>query len=658
MQLTDLLPYTVNLKLLYVEDDSIARELTTDLLKELFHTVVVAVDGRDGVEKYHKHQIDLILTDITMPHMDGFEMIEEIRKTEEHMPPVMMLSAYTNPEYFIRAIESGMDAYILKPFNMEKFLSSLHKVVSKLKILDEARESINLLKQYQVVVDSSSIVSKTDVNGFITYVNDAFCDISGYEREELIGKNHNIIRHPAEPSELFEDMWDTIKGEKRTWCGVIKNLKKDGSSYYVKATISPILDKDGNVIEYIALRDDISDIMNQQREFDNSFALLQEPVIIYMKLEDFSTVEDFYNTEMVHLIQEKVKIFLENEMLAAGVLYGKLYPLRYGEYAVAFEKSVLPFEMSHFIRQLKIFHEKIKNQIVIVKDLQYQISLLMSVAYKHNNILESARIGIKKLHYMKQDFIISNNFAHFEKLNAQKNLETIATIKNAIQNGGIVSHFQPIIENKTQKITRYESLVRLVNESGDILFPGEFLDIARKGKYYYQITQIVLQNSFKALENNDINIAINLSLKDIYSNSIRKTINALLKEYAEYADRITFELLEDANVKNFKTIVHFIDQIKEMGVKIAIDDFGSGYSNYERLLSYRPDILKIDGSLIKNLDKNKYSRSIVKTIVSFAKDQNILTTAEFVENEKIFNIVKELGIDYSQGYLFGKSQAL
>lgn len=119
-----------------------------------------------------------------------------------------------------------------------------------------------------------------------------------------------------------------------------------------------------------------------------------------------------------------------------------------------------------------------------------------------------------------------------------------------------------------------------------------------------------------------------------------------------------FELLEDENVKNFNIIKEFIINIKKMGVKIAIDDFGAGYSNFERLLDYQPDILKIDGSLIKNIDKDKSAHLTVKTIVSLSKELGIKTTAEFVENEAIYNIVTELGIDYSQGYHFGKPEPL
>ncbi len=656
-KMQDVTRYTKNLTLLYVEDDLTSQRLTVELLKELFKKVIVANDGLEGLKQYKNNHIDLILTDQTMPRMNGFEMMEKIREEDPDIP-ILMLSAYTNAESFVKAIEAGVDAYIIKPIVYEKIFSAFSKITSKLQTLKQARDSINLLKQYQMIVDNNSIVSKANLQGRITYVNKSFCQISGYTKEELLGQPHNIIRHQDEPSRRFRELWHTIKHEKKKWSGILKNRKKDGSTYYVKASISPIFDQKGEILEFIALRNDITDIMNQKRVFENDIANLQKPVVVYMQLDDFSVIEDFYDTNMVYLIQKKVKDFLEDQAQKSNIMFGKIYQLRYGEFAIAFDKETLPFCIQVYIEKLKSFHQQIKDQIVVIKELQYQISLLISTAYDNEHILESARIGIKKLHEKKKDFIIANNLALDEKLNAQKNLQIIASIKQAIAHKKIISYFQPIIENSTKKISRYESLVRLIDDNDKVLSPFEFLEVAKKGKYYHQITQIVLENSFKILKTKDIDIAINISLKDLQSSRIRNTILYLLDKHRPYEGQITLELLEDEDIANFQTVLSFINKIKEIGVKIAIDDFGSGYSNYERLQSYKPDILKIDGSLIKNIDKNNYALSIVKTIVSFAKDQNIKTTAEFVENETIYKIVKDLGIDYSQGYYFAKPHPL
>ena len=286
------------------------------------------------------------------------------------------------------------------------------------------------------------------------------------------------------------------------------------------------------------------------------------------------------------------------------------------------------------------------------------MSVIISLDYKGNQVLESAKLGIKELLKTKHDFIISNNFASIKKEKAEKNMETILMIRKAIDDHRIVSYFQPIVNNKTEKTEKYESLVRIIDENGTILSPFFFLDVAKKGRYYSQITNIVLEKSFEALKSVNSDISINISALDIEKKSTRDHIFNLLKENEENASRVVFELLEDENVKDFQTIKLFINEIKKFGVKIAIDDFGAGYSNFERLLEYQPDILKIDGCLIKDITTNNYSLSVVKTIIAFAKEQNIQTIAEFVENREIYDLLKEIGIDFSQGYYFGKPEPL
>jgi EAL domain-containing protein (putative c-di-GMP-specific phosphodiesterase class I) len=155
-----------------------------------------------------------------------------------------------------------------------------------------------------------------------------------------------------------------------------------------------------------------------------------------------------------------------------------------------------------------------------------------------------------------------------------------------------------------------------------------------------------------------VSVSINLSALDIEQKSTRENILELLEEHKDFAHLIVFELLEDESVKEFKIIRQFITDVKKYGVRIAIDDFGAGYSNYERLLDYQPDILKIDGCLIRDIETSSYSLSVVKSIVTFAKEQNLQTIAEYIENEAIYNIVKDLGVDFSQGYYFDKPEPI
>ena len=138
--------------------------------------------------------------------------------------------------------------------------------------MGENNKIIQELKEYKKIINEASIVSKANLNGYITYVNDKFCEISGYSREELINKNHNIVRSQNMSKENFEDLWATIKN-KKTWHGIIENRAKDGHAYFVKATIIPILDENNEIIEYISLREDISELKQRQlNELNSSVA--------------------------------------------------------------------------------------------------------------------------------------------------------------------------------------------------------------------------------------------------------------------------------------------------------------------------------------------------------------------------------------------------
>jgi len=145
------------------------------------------------------------------------------------------------------------------------------------KIKNDIMNNIALLNEYKNAVDRSSIVSKTNKKGIITYVNERFCSISGYKAEELIGKAHNIVRHPDMPKSAFKDMWSTIM-RKEAWSGIVKNVKKDGSSYTVEATINPILNHEGEIEEFIAIRNDITEVIELHEELEKT----QEDLIFRM----------------------------------------------------------------------------------------------------------------------------------------------------------------------------------------------------------------------------------------------------------------------------------------------------------------------------------------------------------------------------------------
>ena len=217
-----------DLRLLYVEDDDSTLQALTRVLSKQFKEVITASDGAEGLDLYRKYLPDMVLTDLTMQKMTGLEMSAAIKEIDKDAI-IIALSAQNNTDMLLKAIEIGLSGYILKPVKLDTLLDRLISYGMPKIESNKAANALSLLKQYQSAVDASSIVSKTDAKGMITFVNDRFCEICGYAREELIGKPHNIVRHPSVDKKVFEDLWATIR-YGRVWRGIIRNKKKNGDS--------------------------------------------------------------------------------------------------------------------------------------------------------------------------------------------------------------------------------------------------------------------------------------------------------------------------------------------------------------------------------------------------------------------------------------------
>lgn len=633
---------TKKLKLLYVEDNLDARESTLDILGEFFEDIIVAVDGEDGLEKFKNNKVDLIITDINMPKLNGLDMLKKIRLISDDIVS-LVFSAYNEADFFVESIKIGVNGYLLKPINFDQYLAVLDIAVQRIK----AKKIENLLVQYRDVTDSSSIMSIIDTDETITYVNDAFCEISEYSKDELVGTKEKTFD---------DEIWENIKIKKQIWKGIVKNYSKSGNTYYLDTTIKPIVDTDGNVIEYIVLRHNVTAIMNPFNQLNDFIESASSPMVVLVKIASYDVIEDFYGQKITQEIVDTFanKLFC---LMPDNLIFRKMFVLRNGEYAFAKEMVGCKQTVDEIVEGLLVLIDRVNDSHIDIGELDYNISVIISLSYG-GEIFDNARYGIRKLLQTKQNFIIANDLAKKEHIKAEKNIEVLKMVKKAIENSKIISYFQPIIDNKSKNIVKYESLVRLIDEDDKVIAPYFFLETSKQGKYYTQITSIVLDNSFEALKKIDVDISINMSVIDIEEKDIYDKFFNLLETYKDCAHRVVVELLEDEEVKDFELIKSFISDIKKLGVRIAIDDFGSGYSNFGRLLEYQPDILKIDASLIKNIATDKFSLSVVKTMVQFAKEQNIEVVAEYVENEAIYDILCELEVDYSQGYYFGKPEPL
>lgn len=645
----EVVKFCKNITLLYVSNES--EDSTFKYFKELFYDVFFTNEYNDALKKFNDFEIDIVITDIEINGFDGFKLIKEFKNKN---PKIVTMIYTSNDEKtnFMKAISASVNGYFLKPLDENEFLNTLSSFVQ----IERVKKDKKILKmQYDTIIEENTIVSKTDKYGIITYVNDNFCKSSEYSREELIGKSHNIVRHPDNPKELFKDLWNTIKVKKEPWYGVFKNLTKSGKPYFIKTTIKPIFNVDGEVVEYVSIRSNVNTLMSDKNQLIEKINTKGLYILVLIQIEDFDVLDKFYNMLIIDKI-EKIFGFNLLTYLPNTYIFDTIYYLGNGQFALLTDFFDFLSSGSNITTYLNDFVNNVKESILEIDEIEYDLNIVVSYTFGREHLYEDAKCGLDEAVKKSEIIKYSNDSSIKEQIEARRNIEVIKMVKIALENYNIISYFQPIINNKTRAIEKYESLVRLVDEEGNILSPHAFLDISKKGNYYNKITHRVLENSFKILKQISTKISINLSSLDIEKEETRKILFELLEEYKNDRHRVIFELLEDESVKDFNVIKNFIKQVKSMGVMIAIDDFGAGYSNFERLLEFSPDILKIDGKLIKNIAIDAYSRNVVETIVSFTKKQKIITIAEFVENEEIFKILDELGVDYSQGYYFGKPE--
>ncbi len=245
-------------RVLYVEDDANIRESLASLFEKLFLEVIVAVDGKDGFDKFKEAHdndviIDAVISDITMPIMDGIEMLKLIKELDDNVP-FILTTAYSDVHYFKEAIKLNVTHYAIKPINIKEVTLHVQEICA---VKFQARAIIKKqeeLEQYLSAIDQVALISKTNPDGIITYANETFCEVSGYKQEELIGQPHNIVRHPEVPTRTFKELWETIQGGG-IWKSRLKNLSKNKESYHVNTTIIPIYDKyDDKIDEFISIR--------------------------------------------------------------------------------------------------------------------------------------------------------------------------------------------------------------------------------------------------------------------------------------------------------------------------------------------------------------------------------------------------------------------
>lgn len=377
---------------------------------------------------------------------------------------------------------------------------------------------------------------------------------------------------------------------------------------------------------------------------------LDKSIVALIDIDEFSVLNDLYGEkngdEILILFAKKINEYFPGKEF-------KVYRVGSDKFVVLCEDK--ENKLDTFKSSLDGFLSHMDTHGIILSDNIVDLNITIGVAQSddHHGFEYAQRV----LQRARQKFIqiMFYEKANFEqKEDFEENINWIKKLKDGIVSGRFQPFFQPIVSAQTQEIYKYEALIRYIEEDGTEIAPWKFLPIAKKAKLFPTIIRVMLTSVIETIKKKKIKVAVNVSFDDIMNKDTYEFIIFSLITNPEEAKFLDFEILESEEIKDFDLVRSFIDEVRSYGCDVGVDDFGAGYSNFNMLEALNIDFVKIDGSLIKEIDRLPKQALIVETISQFCTKLGIKTVAEFVSSEDIYLKSKELDITYMQGYHFGK----
>ncbi len=371
--------------------------------------------------------------------------------------------------------------------------------------------------------------------------------------------------------------------------------------------------------------------------------------LVLFNIDRFSRINYFYGFEAGDLLLYEFATFLKERLETIGLLY----KLPSDELALVVTTKAI--DIHHFIHTISL---ELKMMLFNYQNIKIAYTATIGVAKIVGDgvSMRHADTTVSQAKLMRKQYLFYEDIENENKRVIQKSLQLALSVREAIQHKGLQMHYQPIFDLKTDRIYSYEALARFVLDNGTILMPSDFLPILPDIHLSHDFVKMVIEQTFECFAKHDMRFSINLSIEDILDTHLNDFLCLQLHKY-QLHKKITLEILETVEIVESDAMKKFITQAKSLGIHIAIDDFGSGFANFEYITKIDADIIKIDGSLIKNIHTDTNAKIVVETIVAFAQKLGIKTVVEYVHSQEVYDVVKAIGIDYGQGFYLGEPLA-
>jgi diguanylate cyclase (GGDEF)-like protein/PAS domain S-box-containing protein len=562
-------------------------------------------------------------------------------------------------------------------------------IIAILSDITERKRTLKNLKDIQFALDESAIVSISDHMGRIIYANQKNCEISKYEKGELIGSNHRKLNSNYHSKEFFRGMWETIESGQ-VWHGEIRNRAKDGSYYWVDTTIVPIRDEQSGHYQYVSIRsnitekklveqkiyqmayhDPLTDLPNRRlfnkrlmETLDKAQKQKLQFAIMMIDLKRFKVINDTFGHDVGDSLLQQVA-----QRLSTRIPSDHLIARVGGDEFMLLTSLIHRAEMLHQTADeiSRVFQNPFwlqGHEIYVTPTIG--ISLYPNHGLDLEILTKRADLALyygKK--YFESPYYIYNSDMDIQKLNVQGisslNMD-ITTLENelrkAINQNELELYYQPQMNIQTQQLVGMEALIRWHHPELGIISPDDFIPLAEETGLIIPIGKRVLE---MACEQNKkwqeegyppLKVAVNLSTKQFLQHNLAGMIHDILQKSGLDSQWLELEITESAIMEDTEYAVDVLNQLCMMGIQISIDDFGTGYSSLSYLKKFPINALKIDQSFIRDLPHDQDDRGIVLAILSMAHSLNLDVIAEGIETEDQRQFLLLHGCQQGQGYLF------
>ncbi len=372
-----------------------------------------------------------------------------------------------------------------------------------------------------------------------------------------------------------------------------------------------------------------------------------EKAIIYLNIDHFDFVNTTYGmgkaNKLLKEVASRLGLFLPSN--------ATLYHITADEFVILLSEPaekqalLLAQQIQILFKESPVEFDGHTHYVVFSVGIDYGVG---------NKLFVNSKSASKEARYFSgNQIVVYNPYSSYMK-EQRESLYWVGVLQKAFDEDKILTYYQPIVSNSDAKTKHYEVLCRLVDSDNRLIDAKRFIQSAKHVGLLTQITKSVIDKTFKLFKNNDYNFSINITMHDLHENYLVDFLRYKCEKYAIAPARVHLEIVEDIIINKSIELDRQIIALKEEGYHVIVDDFGTDKSAYSRMFDLNAEYVKIDGSFIKSLGEDREHQLIVKSIVEYAKKSGIKTIAEHVESEEIYKIVKELGIDYSQGFYTGK----